>query len=243
MFAPGDQFRGAETLDTFPHYLEDHHLLPPDPLHHDQYDQFKKHQFINFNNTDVLDLQYEEPNFATEDYYLADQKNQELPSISSITSSISSSISSSSSISTSIPAALKEIRHPVKLEARNPPHWSSSHDQYQDHHQEHQQDLHQNAENNFYLDQDQSKPLSTPLSIDTNYFYDQNQQYYHQSQYLQDSPVTPTTQQSFTNLLIPDKTVKTAKQGSDAGKKLSKWKEKVTKSTDVCVVCGDKSSG
>ena len=26
-------------------------------------------------------------------------------------------------------------------------------------------------------------------------------------------------------------------------KKLSKWKEKVTKSTDVCVVCGDKSSG
>ena len=222
MFAPAVHHFGAEP--SFDPHLDFHHSFPTTnnlDFHHDQGHtdhldnldsyEFKKEQFLSYNTSDLNSY---DVNTFSDNYFFTEQKTQELPSISS----------------------LKEIHHPVKLEAREPSHWSSG----EGYHYGDQQ-------SNFYPGQgaigsEQTKSVADPLTIDTNYCYsyDETQtqaECYPAPSYLQDSPVSPGSLQPSYNLLAKGE----SKEANS--KKLSKWKEKVTKSTDVCVVCGDKSSG
>ena len=200
-----------------------------DPLSLDQY-EYKKEHYLNFNTADALNLNYpdhvhqdnqysqlpNDPFYAPEP---APQFTQELPSISS----------------------LKEIKHQVKLEPRDSaPLWDSSAIFLPE------QDSVNISCYSTSSTADPAKSISTPLSIDTQFpdIYD----YYHAPapppQYCQDSPVSPGSLQRHHLFDTADPGLSTAgEQHEEVSKKLSKWKEKVTKSTDVCVVCGDKSSG
>eukprot|EP00092_Neocalanus_flemingeri_P039251 GFUD01042730.1.p1 GENE.GFUD01042730.1~~GFUD01042730.1.p1 ORF type:complete len:567 (+),score=144.29 GFUD01042730.1:107-1807(+) len=93
-----------------------------------------------------------------------------------------------------------------------------------------------------------SSPYTVPTTttiptqnINTNFqdmFYDPQTQHYYQIPPLyQDIQCQDPSTDNEQNFYLP---VQTAQEPP---KKLSKWKEKVVKSTEVCVVCGDKSSG
>ena len=222
-----------------------------DQLVAEQFGFTKKEQYYDYNNT-KLNLNYEDivqENYGHEQYfssgsdYSAISTNQQRLSISGANQSRPSIIKQElPSIS-----SLKEVQHSVMLEQRDKtslPQW--------------QNDFHilphslvsytSETENNHHLSQLQSdKNVSDPLSIDTQFqdVYYPNQEYYPLPQYCQDSPVTPNSSgvilsSSFNPHQLQGQQEKLVQ---DQGKKLSKWKEKVTKSTDVCVVCGDKSSG
>jgi len=72
-------------------------------------------------------------------------------------------------------------------------------------------------------------------------FYDPNTQQYYQIPPLYQDIQSQESQQTTPDqsLFLPAQVL----EAQEPPKKLSKWKEKVVKSTEVCVVCGDKSSG
>lgn len=93
-----------------------------------------------------------------------------------------------------------------------------------------------------YQNEEESNPSLQNITTFQDMYYDpQTQQYYqipplYQGIDCQDSQsLTPDP----SSLYLPSP----ALDSQEPPKKLSKWKEKVVKSTEVCVVCGDKSSG